>query len=73
MEFFTEEEVKDILHLGDKQCKALMRTDGFPSIQIGREWRVSVDAFKEWLKNTKTIKLDYRGVSKPVGDKYSVA
>lgn len=59
MEFYTEEQVKDMLQLGTKQCHALMQTEGFPSIKIGRQYRVLVSDFKDWLNNTKEIKLNY--------------
>lgn len=36
-----------------------MRTKGFPSIKIGREYRVEEDSFTEWVGKTKEIKLDY--------------
>lgn len=59
MEFYTEEQIKDMLQLGTKQCHALMQTDGFPSIKIGRQYRVLVSDFTDWLNNTKEIKLNY--------------
>ena len=59
MEFYTEEQIKDMLQLGTKQCHALMQTDGFPSIKIGRQYRVLASAFTDWLNNTKEIKLNY--------------
>lgn len=59
MEFYTETEIRDMLRLGEKQCKALMQTDGFPSIKVGREYRILKSAFTEWLQNTKEIKLNY--------------
>lgn len=62
MSFYTEEQIKDMLHLGTKQCHALMKAKDFPSIQIGRSFRVSVEAFNEWVSKTKNIALDYSGV-----------
>lgn len=37
-----------------------MRADGFPSIKIGREYRVEEQALLDWIKNTKAIRLDYK-------------
>lgn len=62
MEFYTENDIREMLQLGVKQAHALMRTKGFPSIQIGRDFRVPVEAFKEWVSNTKSITLNYQGV-----------
>lgn len=36
-----------------------MRTDGFPSIKIGREYRVEESALLDWIGTTKAVKLDY--------------
>lgn len=36
-----------------------MRTEGFPSIKIGREYRVEEDSFTNWIGTTKEVKLDY--------------
>ena len=44
---------------GHKQAEALMRAEGFPSIRIGRSYRVEEDALSEWLSQTKSVKLDY--------------
>ena len=59
MNILTTNDVKSILKLSDKQAKALMRADGFPSIKIGREYRVEEQALIDWMKNTKIVKLDY--------------
>ncbi|NCB96102.1 MAG: DNA-binding protein [Negativicutes bacterium] len=59
MNFLTATDIEELLKLSHRQAKALMRTDGFPSIQIGREYRVEQERFEEWLEETKGIKLDY--------------
>ena len=59
MNFLTEDDIKDILKLNNRKSKALMRTEGFPSIKIGREYRVEEQALLDWMKETKSIKLDY--------------
>ena len=59
MNILTTEEVKDLLKLNNRQAKALMRTDGFPSIKIGREYRVEEQALLDWIGTTKAVKLDY--------------
>lgn len=59
MNILTVEELKDVLKISEKRAKALMRTNGFPSIKIGREYRVEEQALIEWMKTTKSIKLDY--------------
>lgn len=59
MNILTTENLQDILQLSDKQAKALMRTKGFPSFKIGREYRVTESALQQWLDSTKSVKLDY--------------
>ena len=60
MRFYTAEDLQQILQIGHKQAEALMRVEGFPSIRIGRSYRVEEEAFMEWLSQTKSVKLDYR-------------
>lgn len=59
MKFYTTQELKQILKLSEKQAKALMRTEGFPSIKIGREYRVEEEMLYDWLAETDEFPLDY--------------
>lgn len=59
MTFYTADELQEILKIGSRQARALMRTSGFPSIKIGREYRVEQEAFLNWINQTKSVKLDY--------------
>lgn len=59
MKFYTAEDLQQIMQIGHKQAEALMRAEGFPSIRIGRSYRVEEDALSEWLSQTKSVKLDY--------------
>lgn len=59
MKFYTADELQEMLKLTPKQAKALIRTDSFPSVKIGREYRVEEDSLRQWLIETKEIKLDY--------------
>lgn len=36
MTFYTAEDLEELLKIGKRQARALIRTDGFPSIRIGR-------------------------------------
>ena len=62
MKIYTEEDLQDILQLSQKQIKALMRVNEFPSVKIGRSYRVEEEAFLEWLHQTRSVKLDYSRV-----------
>lgn len=59
MNILTTEDIQNILKISPKQSRALMRTEGFPSIKIGREYRVTEQAFTEWMSKPKAVKLDY--------------
>lgn len=59
MKILTTEELQEVLKISERRAKALMRTKEFPSIRIGRDYRVDEEALMEWLKTTKNIKLDY--------------
>ena len=59
MNILTTEDIKTLLKISDKKAKALMRTEGFPSIRIGQEYRVEEQALLDWIKSVKEVKLDY--------------
>ena len=59
MKFYTADELQEMLKLTPKQAKALIRTEGLPSVKIGREYRVEEESLRQWLTDTKEIKLDY--------------
>lgn len=59
MTFYTITELQELLKLNPKQAKALMHTDGFPSIKIGREYRVEEDMLRQWLNVPNEFPLDY--------------
>lgn len=59
MTFYTTPELQELLKINPKQAKALMRTEGFPSVKIGREYRVEENMLRQWLLDTKEFPLDY--------------
>lgn len=59
MNIYTTEELQEMFKLTEKQARALMRTEGFPSVKIGRNYRVSEEALTQWLDETKEFPLDY--------------
>ena len=62
LNILTEEDLQNILKISPKQAKALMRTEGFPSIKIGRQYRVEEQALIDWIGTTKKVKLDYSSI-----------
>lgn len=59
MNILNTEDLKELLKIGDRQAKALMRSEGFPSFKIGREYRVEETALMNWIGSSPNIKLDY--------------
>lgn len=42
--------VKEILGVGDNVTYALLNQKGFPSVRVGRSFRVSRDSLKAWIE-----------------------
>lgn len=59
MNILTIEDLKNTLKLSDKQANALMRNEDFPSVKIGKEYRVEEQALLEWMQKKKEVKLRY--------------
>ena len=59
MNILTTKDLQNLLKISHKKAKALMRTDGFPAVKIGRDYRVTEEAFTEWMSSPKAVKLDY--------------
>lgn len=59
MNILTIEDLKNTLKLSDKQANALMRNEDFPSVKIGKEYRVEEQALLEWMQTPKEVKLRY--------------
>ncbi len=58
-EFLTQQDIMELLQIKERKAKALLRTEGCPSIKIGGEYRVEKDRFINWLYEKKTIRVDY--------------
>ena len=57
MNILTTKDLQNLLQISHKKAKALMRTDGFPAVKIGRDYRVTEEAFTEWMSSPKAVKL----------------
>lgn len=53
MQVYTAKEVSKLLHIGKNLTYDLMRSSGFPSYKIGRQYYVTDDALNKWLKNAE--------------------
>lgn len=59
MRVLTTEDLENVLKISRRRARILMQTEGFPSIKIGAQYRVTESALYQWLDNTDKIKLDY--------------
>lgn len=59
MNYLATEDLQKCLKLNLKQAKALMRTEGFPSVKVGRKYIVEENDVHQWLSERKEVKLDY--------------
>lgn len=50
-QFYTVTEIRDILTIGTNKAYNLVKSEGFPSIKIGRKYLVPKDAFDKWVEN----------------------
>lgn len=57
--FYTEEQIKDMLKLSSRKAHALMRSEDFPSVKIGRAYRIEKESFDNWFKSNTEIRLTY--------------
>lgn len=53
IKFYTTEDVRKILKIGNKTCLELFHRKDFPCIKIGRSFKISSTAFKEYVNSRK--------------------
>lgn len=51
--FYTTEDVRKILKIGNKACLELFHRADFPCVKIGRAYKVSEENFKEYFKTRR--------------------
>lgn len=49
-EFYTVEDIKNMLTIGFNKAYNLVKSDGFPSIKIGNKYVVPKEEFNNWVK-----------------------
>lgn len=50
----TVKDVQNILRIGQVSAYALVRSNAFPVIRIGRSYRIPQDTFMEWIRKMDT-------------------
>lgn len=54
--FLTTKQVRDILGIGDVTCLALFHDPSFPSIKVGKAFKVREDKFWEYFSTRRVLK-----------------
>ncbi len=57
-EFYTAQEISKMMKISYQNALLLIRYSGIPYIKIGRQYRVSVDAFNEFTKSTNIVETN---------------
>lgn len=47
---YTVKDIMNILHIGETNARKLIISRGFPSMKIGRQYRIVKSEFDKWLK-----------------------
>ena len=55
-EFYTSEQVMDILQIGRDRFYQLVRHPEFPALKVGSEWRIPKREFDAWVRRQLTRK-----------------
>ncbi|MBR4910555.1 MAG: helix-turn-helix domain-containing protein [Clostridia bacterium] len=64
---YDVEDIMELLDIGHSRAYALMKAKGFPSIKIGRQFKVPRAAFERWLEVSASGQEEY------LSDKYTSA
>lgn len=48
---YTIKTLSEFLHIGKNTAYALMKSDGFPSYRINRQYFITDESLKSWLKS----------------------
>lgn len=63
-EYFTVDELCSVFGgVSRQKVLALLKSEGFPKMKIGRTWMIPIKEFREWQKNNlnKEINLEIGG------------
>ncbi|MBR0427680.1 MAG: helix-turn-helix domain-containing protein [Clostridia bacterium] len=55
VKFYTTEDVKKILGIGNKKCLDLFHREDFPCIKPGKSFLISIKAFNEYVSTRRVF------------------
>lgn len=53
MEIYTTKEMMKILKFGKTKMNELLRSDEFPAVKIGGQYRITQEALEQWMKDNE--------------------
>lgn len=58
IKMYTISELQDILHIGKGCAYKIVKTKGFPTIQIGKKILIPKDELVKWIKDNMNTKIN---------------
>lgn len=55
---YTVKDLQEILHIGKGTAYKIIKTKGFPTIQIGKKILIPEDDLRKWLKDNIETKIN---------------
>lgn len=55
--FYTPKDISDILDISYQNALEFIKYSGIVYLKIGRQYRVNIDIFNEYIKNTNIVKI----------------
>lgn len=62
---FNLSQAAESIDVSRPTMSALVRTEGFPAFRIGSQWRIPVEAFREWLNKQAADQRVFVGLNEP--------
>lgn len=57
LQFYEEEDIERMFHIGRNKAYALMKSDGFPTIRIGRKIVIPKLQLEQWVEENMGCKI----------------
>ena len=55
LEFYTTEDVRRILGIGNQKCLELFHRSDFPCIKFGRSFKITKEKFNEYVSTRRVL------------------
>lgn len=57
-QYYTVEELMEILSIGRNTAYKLIQTKGFPVLKIGKSYRISIEGFQKWKAENESGEIE---------------